>query len=142
MTEEFITWGSRAHSLLESIVCGEIPQGYERFDYGEVTTAFQGGQIRCVLTDLRVSEASASAQRSKALVELEEMALAELERKAAQLLNLAQEAEKSVAKTQQEEKDNTTNHENAMKEVEKAKRMQEEFITKFRNFIGPGNVHA
>ena len=137
--EEFIPWGSRAHSVLESIVSGEIPAGYERFDYGEYQI-MQGGQIRCSLSDLRTAETTAARQRAESARELEETNLADLESKAAKLTQMAFEAEKASAKAEEEEKANAAALEAVIKELEKFKRVQEEFTTKFKNYIGPGKV--
>lgn len=136
-SHEFILWGSRAHMILESIVCGEIPPGFERMDFGEAGI-LQGGQIRCVITDLRTSDELASVQRASAVRELEELAIADLEKKAEGLHGVATEAEKSWSKAQDEEKEAHKTMENATRDVEKVRRMQEEFNNKFRNYIGPG----
>lgn len=134
---EFIPYGTRANSVLMSIVCGELPSGYERFDFGEAQT-LQGGQLRCVLTDLRASEGSASEQRATAMLAQEEAAIQDLEGKAKILVSTANEAEQALAKVQDEEKASLSAAENAKADVEKAKRMLDEFMSKFRNYFGQG----
>jgi hypothetical protein len=134
--EHFIPFGLKAQTILESIVCGEIPDGYDRFDFGEAL-ALQGGQIRCVVADLRTSEQTASSHRAIAVEEQEESNMAELEKKVAELNNMAVEAETAMSRTETEKKESTEAVEGAVKELEKAKRMLDEFKTKFRNFLSP-----
>jgi vacuolar-type H+-ATPase subunit H len=134
--EEFLVWGTRARSVLESITSGEIPFGYDRtlIDSSDPL----GGQIRCVVTDLRTSEETASAQRAHATREFDASQIAELETKCKELLSKVNEAEAAVSKLQEKEREGTAAVENACSDVAKAKRMQDEFMTKFRNYIGPG----
>jgi hypothetical protein len=138
INQEFITWGAKSHSLLESIVCGEIPRGYEWWFDGDVQTQLQGGQIRCMVVDLRTSEQSASSTRELCLRDQEELNVVELEQKATNLGLIAAEAEKAASKAYDEEKVALNNHENAVKALQKCKSTQQQFTTKFRNFFGPG----
>ena len=139
--QEFIAWGTRAHSVLESIVCGEIPQNYERFNFGDALS-LQGSQIRCSLTDLRTSDSSASAQRAASLREMEEAVLAELEKKATALHTMAVEAEAAAKRAAEEDNNATTAYEKTALDLEKAKRMHADFMNKFRNYIGPGKFFS
>jgi hypothetical protein len=134
--EEFLVWGTRARSVLESITSGEIPIGYDRtlMDSSDPL----GGQVRCVVTDLRTSEETASAQRAHATREFDASQIAELETKCKEFLSKVNEAEAAVSKLQEKEREGTAAVENASSDVAKAKRMQDEFMTKFRNYIGPG----
>ena len=69
----FFPWGVKARKILESIVCGEIPFACDdssKFNFIE-TVAQNGGHIRCVMTDLRTSDATASAQRAEAIMKKE-----------------------------------------------------------------------
>jgi hypothetical protein len=132
--QHFIPFGLKAHSILESIVCGEIPDGYDRFDFGD-SLALQGGQIRCVVADLRTSEDTASSHRALAMQEQEESNMAELEKKVADLNTMATEAETAMTRTETEKQECIVAVDAAVKELEKAKRMLEEFKTKFRNFL-------
>jgi len=136
-TEDFIPWGCRAHTVLESLVAGEIPHGYEKFNFGEASS-LQSGQVRCVLTDLRCSEESASSQRAASIRLLEQSAILDLEKKVKNLHSVFTEAEKAVAKAQEEEKIAAKTLENEQRSLAKAQHMQKEFTNKFRNYIGPG----
>lgn len=137
--EEFLVWGTRARSVLESITSGEIPSGYDRtlMDSNDLL----GGQVRCVVTDLRTSEETASAQRAHATREFDSSQIAELEAKCKELLSKVNEAEAAVSKLQEKEREGAAAVENACSDVAKAKRMQDEFMTKFRNYIGPGTLN-
>ena len=117
--------GVEAYSLLQSIICGEIPRGY-RFsgtDFGEALT-MQGGHVRCVVTDLRTNENTASALRAVSFKEQEESSLKELETKIAGLSQLAKEAEATLTRTEGEEKDCKKNVDGATNDLEKAKKIQ------------------
>lgn len=140
--DELLPWGTNAYSVLESIICGEVPHYLDTFDFGETATA-QGGQLRCILTDLRTSDETASSQRSLAFREQEDANLANLEKQVTELLEKTSEAEKAVTRCSEEEKQCHTSLQTACKELEKAKRTQDDFRSKFRNFLGPdGNPIA
>ncbi len=139
--EEFIPWGTQAFEFLESIVCGEIPTIFERTRSFRDTEAAQGGQVRCILSDLRVSEEVASFQRAVAAREREESGIEELEKKYNELNKLAAEVERQASLAENEEKECRTVAESTAKEVAKARRCQDEFRTKFRNYLGPGKQH-
>ena len=132
--QHFIPFGVKAHAVLEAIVAGEIPNGYDRFDYGE-SLALQGGQIRCVVQDLRTSGDTASLTRAAAAKELEDSYITDLETKVTELNVLAAEAEKAMNDAEAEKKEREGLLEAAAEDAEKAKRMLEEFKTKFRNFL-------
>jgi hypothetical protein len=143
--EEFLVWGTRARSVLESITCGEIPSGYDRIllDASDAypnssSLSSQGGQVRCVVTDLRTSEETASEQRATAARDFDATQIPDLESKCKELLTRVNEAEVAVAKLQEKEKEGAAAVENASADVAKAKRMQDEFLAKFRNYIGAG----
>jgi hypothetical protein len=143
--EEFLVWGTRARSVLESITCGEIPVGYDRVllegsdaNLNWSSLSSQGGQVRCVVTDLRTSEETASAHRAAATQEFDATQIADLESKCKDLLARVNEAELAVSKLQEKEKEGTAAVERASVDVAKAKRMQDEFLAKFRNYIGAG----
>jgi hypothetical protein len=139
--EEFIPWGTQAFDFLESVVCGEIPTIFERTRSFRDTEAAQGGQVRCILSDLRVSEEVASFQRAVAAREREESGIEELEKKYNELNKLASEVERQASLAENEEKECRTVAESTAKEVAKARRCQDEFRTKFRNYLGPGKQH-
>ena len=78
-TSDFIPWGVRARKILHSIVCGEVPAGYDVGGSGSggisgsggssAHGTLQGGQIKCMVTDMRTSDKTASAQRAIAACE-------------------------------------------------------------------------
>jgi hypothetical protein len=136
---EFIPWGLKARDVLHTIVCGEIPLGYgpDRFDFGDVLSA-QGGCIRCVVTDLRTGETTASKQRAECTKEQEEEGLQDLERKVTQLTHLMSDADKNVQRAEMKEKECMVVLEKILKEVDKARKLLQDFRTKFGRFFGPG----
>ena len=135
---EFIPWGFKARNVLYSIICGEIPLGFgvDRFDFGDVI-ATQGGHIRCVITDLRTGESTASNQRAEAVIAQGEQSVKEFERKALKLTESLAESEKSVTIAETKEKEATTKSELALFDVQKAKKMLFDFRTKYGKFFGP-----
>jgi hypothetical protein len=139
---EFIAWGAKSHEMLEAVVCGEIPTGVERFlerhpNASDILAA-QGGQVRCVLTDLRTGDRTASVQRAACVKELEEETLKSLEVKADESNRMFMDAEKAAKEATAKEKEQENYVAAAAKELEKAKRIQEEFRNKFKHFLGPG----
>jgi hypothetical protein len=136
---EFIPWGLKARELLHEIVCGEIPVGYgpDRFDLGD-TLALNSGFIRCVVTDLRTGETTASQQRAECAKAQEEEALQVLESKVAQLTNIMTEADRNLQKVEAQEKEATVTLEKTLKDVEKAKKMLHEFLAKYGRYFEPG----
>jgi hypothetical protein len=137
--KEFIPWGVAARDVLESIICGEIPRGYgrDRFDFGE-TTAPYGGHVRCVMTDLRTSDETASMQRAEAAHEQEEAGLQDLETKTAEVATQITASENALAQAEKEEKDCSVKVDEAVKDSEKSKRNMANFRTKFSRYLGPG----
>jgi hypothetical protein len=135
----FIPWGIKARDMLESLICGEIPHGYgsDRFDFGE-TIQLYGGHIRCVMTDLRTSDETASNQRAAAVQEFETVSMATLEKKKAEMVALTSNAEKSFARAEKEEKEIGLKIGEAEKDVEKMKRNLHNFQTKFAKYLGAG----
>lgn len=129
----------KARDVLHTIVCGEIPLGFgpDRFDLGDVLVG-QGGCIRCVVTDLRTGETTASRQRAQCTKEQEEEGLQELEKKVNQLTTLMSEADKNVQRAELQEKESMTTLEKTLKEVDKAKKLLHDFKTKFGRFFGTG----
>mmetsp|Transcript_30119 Transcript_30119/g.45918 ORF Transcript_30119/g.45918 Transcript_30119/m.45918 type:complete len:1314 (+) Transcript_30119:68-4009(+) len=134
----FIPCGLEAREVLDSIVCGEIPLQYgpDRFDFGEVLTS-QGGCIKCVVTDLRTGESTASIQRAECVKEQEEEGLQELEKKVKQLTSLMAEADKNLQRAELREKECMAKLESSLKEVEKAKNSFQEFRAKYGGYFGP-----
>lgn len=137
--DEFIPWGLKARAILQSVICGEIPIGYgaDRFNLGDIV-ATQGGHIRCVVTDLRTSEETASNQRATAIREQEEASLADLERKSSKLSTLSMESEKNAVRADSDVKECMSAVEAAGKDVEKARKTLQDLQTKCRDYISPG----
>jgi hypothetical protein len=140
---EFIPWGIKARDMLESIICGEIPHGYgsDRFAFGE-TIQLYGGHIRCVMTDLRTSDETASKQRAAAVQEFETVSMATLEKKKTEMIALASNAEKSFARAEKEEKEIGLKIGEAEKDLEKMKRNLQNFQTKFAKYLGAGTFSS
>jgi len=65
---KFIPWGVKARSLLHSIVCGQVPDGFG-WDDIPYAGSLQAGQVKCMVTDMRTSEGTATAQRAMAMKE-------------------------------------------------------------------------
>ncbi len=135
----FFPWGIEARDFLESIVCGEIPSMLESkdFDFGD-TVAMNGGHIRCVLTDLRTSDETASAQRVESIKEQAELEVATLEKKATDLQTEYNNAENMQARFEKEEKDLVPKAKEALQDYENKKLSWQTFRTKFAKFLGPG----
>lgn len=140
---EFLAWGVKACSFLESIICGEIPPGFDRlFDrLNKDTVKIHGGQIRCVMLDLRTSESTASSDRAAALHEYKEMVIADLEKRVADMNRMSGEAEKVAVTAETKLKEQGKIVESAQREVERALLIQEEFTNKFRSYLGPGELY-
>lgn len=139
----FIPWGLEAREVLDNIVCGEIPLPYgpDRFDFGDVLSS-QGGCIKCVVTDLRTGENTASSQRASCAKEQEEEGLQELEKKVKQLTSLMAEADKNHQRAELREKECMAKLENALKDVQKAKSSFQEFRAKYGGYFGPGKIES
>jgi hypothetical protein len=139
--DEFIPWGLKARTIIQSIICGEIPIGYgaDRFNLGDAVAA-QGGHIRCVVTDLRTSEDTASKQRATAIREQEEASLSDLEAKSAKLSTLSMDSEKNSMRADADVKECMNSVETAGKDVEKSRKALQDFQTKCRDYISPGRL--
>lgn len=136
---EFLEWGSRAYNFLESIVTGEIPlmNGGRPLEFADYSfMAETSGQVFCSISDLRTSEDTARWQRSKALKEQENKVLVELELKACEYLNQSQDCKRIFAKEEKEEKTQSAKVEAAGKDLEKAKRLKEDFLRKYCRYFG------
>lgn len=139
---EFVPWGTKAHDIVNAIICGEIPPGYERLlekhPQAAELSQTQGGQVRCIATDLRTSVETASQQRSSAIKEQDESFLKNLEIKVTKLIQQVVEAENAIKTVSAYEKEQTSKVYAAAEEVKTAMRIQEEFKTKFHQFLGTG----
>jgi hypothetical protein len=134
---EFLPWGPKAYSFLESVVCGEMPPAYSSFATPE-SIEQQGGQIRCILMDLRTSEETASVARAEAARQYEESILTDLEKKVHQLNEVVLQADEKTNRSLEKEKQETAVVEQAMNELEKTNQVFEKFKEKFRNFLDAG----
>ena len=94
--QQLMPWGAKSYAILESVICGDVPAGFERYDYGEALV-HQGGQMRCSVIDLRTSDQTASTHRASAGQEFEETKLLEMEKKVTELAKAASDAEKATA---------------------------------------------
>ena len=140
---EFIPWGVKAYQILEAVVCGEIPIGFfdrilEKHPNAADLMAVQAGQVRCVISDLRTSEGTASLQRSMAVVEYQEEELKALDQSVSETHKFSTDAEAAYTRAVQEEKDHTLALSKAEESVKKVTKTQEDFKQKFKNFIGQG----
>ena len=136
---QFVPWSVKARELLESIICGEIPQvlGSDYFDFGE-TAMVHGGHIRCVMTDLRTSDETASVQRAAAVQEKEQRDIQDLLRNEAEMKAAALQSENLLISGQKQIQDATRNLELAARDVENKKKNLQAFRTKFSRYLNPG----
>ena len=135
---EFLPWGAKAREVLHAIICGEVPMdyGFDRFDFGDVI-ATQGGYIRCVITDLRTGDSTASNLRAVSMVAQEDEIIRDLEKKAQVLAESIVVSEKNMKEAENADKEAAIHAEQASKDVEKAKTLLLEFRSKFGKFFGP-----
>jgi hypothetical protein len=140
---EFIPWGVMAYQILDAVVSGEIPPGtceriLEKHPNAIELMAAQAGQVRCVVSDLRTSEETASLQRHAAVSEHQEKELKALEKNVGDTHKFSSESELAYTSALQEEKDHLSVVAKAEETVQKAAQIQEEFKLKFKSFLGPG----
>ena len=135
----FFPWGVKARKILESIVCGEIPHACDslKFNFSE-TVAQNGGHIRCVMTDLRTSDATASAQRAEAIMKKELDELKKQEEREAAIKNNMAETEKNMEIIKKQIHDLGVKLKETVKDYEKTKQHLQGFRTKYSNFFGSG----
>jgi hypothetical protein len=140
---QFVPWGPKAFQILETVVAGEIPPGIceaiiEKHANAAELMSVQSGQVRCIVSDMRTSEDTASSHRVLSLAEQEQGHLKELEQKVAEMQKGVADAESVCARAVQEEKDLSAAAADANEKMSKATRIQEEFKQKFKSFLGPG----
>ena len=71
---EFMPWSSTSRNYLYDIICGVIPRVTGLLDIGSFkNSGLQGGQLKCLVTDLRVSDEFAIKQRSTAFRQIKEL---------------------------------------------------------------------
>ena len=138
--KQFSPWGVKARKILESIVCGEIPFACDdssKFNFSE-TVAQNGGHIRCVMTDLRTSDATASAQRAEAIMKKELDEVKKLEEKDATIRKNMTEMGKNMEIIRKQQRDLGLKLKETLKDYEKTKQHLQAFRSKYANFFGPG----
>ncbi len=140
----FFPWGIRARKILESIVCGEIPSACEdssKFDFGEAVSQ-NGGHVRCLLTDLRTSDATASAQRAEAIMKKELDDVKRMEEKGTALRKNIADQQKNIGIIRKQQHDLTLKYKETVKEYEKTKQTFKEFRTKYGRYFGSGKFYC
>ncbi len=139
----FFPWGVKARKILESIVCGEIPfacNDSSKFNFSD-TVAQNGGHIRCIMTDLRTSDATASAQRAEAIMKKELEDVKKLEEKEGVIKKNMGEMEKNIEIIRKSQQELNLKLKQTVKEYEKTKQHLQAFRTKYSNFFGPGTFN-
>jgi hypothetical protein len=135
----FIPWGVQAREVLDSIVCGEIPSagGCDKFDFGS-SVASNGGHLRCVMTDLRTSDETASIQRAEAVLQREQKEILKKETKISDVQSSIASTEKSVDQISKTHKELENKLNENAKDAEKTKNHYQAFRSKFASYFGPG----
>ena len=71
---EFMPWSSTSRNFLYDIICGVIPLQADLLEVGSFNNSgLQGGQLKCLITDLRVSDETAIKQRAIAFRQIKEL---------------------------------------------------------------------
>jgi hypothetical protein len=140
---EFIPWGVMAYQILDAIVSGEIPPGtceriLEKHPNASDLMNVQAGQVRCVVSDSRTSEETASSQRFAAVSEHQEKELKALEQNVGETHKSSTDAELAHNHALQEEKDQASVVAKTEETVKEALQIQDKFKQKFKSFLGPG----
>ncbi|KAG7367270.1 hypothetical protein IV203_029941 [Nitzschia inconspicua] len=136
--QHFIPWGVKARVVLESIICGEIPEecGLEGFDFGDSVSA-NAGHLRCVMTDLRTSNESAASQRVEAILHQELNEASKIENRMRELQTNILGTEKGIEQITKTMKELEIKLAENVKEVEKTKSHYQAFRNKFARYFGP-----
>jgi len=115
---DFIPWGVNARKFLHSIVCGEIPLHHSLNTIDTIgQDRLPGGQIKCMVTDMRVDGETAIIDRAKAFKETKN----KIPKKIA-LENKLSEMKKRVAFEVEKEKRYDRSIKHMREQLEKAKR--------------------
>lgn len=135
----FFPWGVKARKILESIVCGEIPDACDslKLNFSE-TVAQNGGHLRCVMTDLRTSDGTASAQRAEAIMKKELGELKKMEERETGIKKNMVEMEKNMDIIKKQQHDLGLKLKETLKDYDKTKQHLQAFRTKYSSFFGPG----
>ncbi|MGK3738809.1 MAG: hypothetical protein ACI90V_005656 [Bacillariaceae sp.] len=135
----FFPWGVTARKILESIVCGEIPHACDSLKLNFADTVAQnGGHVRCVMTDLRTSYATASSQRAEAIIEKEMKEIKKMEDKDSIIRSSIADTEKEINIIKKSQHELGLKLKDTLKELEKTKLGLEAFRTKYASYFGPG----
>lgn len=135
----FFPWGVNARKILESIVCGEIPHACDSLQLNFADTAAQnGGHVRCVMTDLRTSDATASAQRAEAIIEKELREIKMMEEKDLIIRSNLMDAAKEIDIIKKSQHELGLKLKDTLKELEKTKLSLQSFRTKYSRYFGTG----
>jgi hypothetical protein len=142
---EFIPWGVKARDILYSAVCGEVPLGYEcdRLDSGGHVT-LQGGQIKCMISDLRTSDETAASQRVMSKKELDKNVVSSeivnLEKKMSELKQGKAEADHRCGRAITSEQECSDALAKAVRAYEKAGQDQLAFKRKAHRYFQAGKA--
>jgi hypothetical protein len=98
----------------------------------------QGGQVRCVVFDLRTSETTASVQRAQAVKEHEEASIRDYESKQSELNKLVNKADAEVKRLEHLKKEQSELVMVAEERCKDAKRMHDEFREKYSKYFAAG----
>lgn len=145
-SQDFIPWGVKASSILEAIIFGEIPIEAKRvLDAHPNAAEFtmnQGGQVRCVIFDLRTSEETASAQRAESLKEHEETSIREFETKVSELNKLVSKADTEVKRLEHIKKEHADAVADAEQRCKDEQRRNDEFRKKYGKYFNAGTFDS
>ncbi len=134
----FIPW-SQAKPFLYSIYCGELPS-CKYFDKIDINAGvFEGGLVKCLVTDMRTSESTAQRERGEALVKTVSVTssrmLEEFEMDYARALSIFQDAEKEYNAAIIAEESFLKSHKDAIQQHEKAKATLEKFKAEAQRYF-------
>jgi len=134
----FIPWNG-AKPLLYSIYCGEIPTGkyFDKIDSN--AGLFDGGLVKCLVTDMRTSESTAKRERVEAFVTTKNIMSSrtseEIERDYARSLSIFQDAEKEYNAAIIAEESVLKSHKEAIQQHDKAKATLEKFKAEAQRYF-------
>mmetsp|Transcript_17416 Transcript_17416/g.24593 ORF Transcript_17416/g.24593 Transcript_17416/m.24593 type:complete len:684 (-) Transcript_17416:3-2054(-) len=132
----FIPWGLKARKFLYDIMCGEIPSSI-LLEYDLGAASLHGGQIKCVISDMRTSDELAKMQRKLTSIEITQSKrqmklkkLRKMESTVHQVMVRLLRRERELAKKLKEEKENLTRENILLSQIQF--RLQE--------YFGNGNI--
>ena len=110
---KIIPWGVKARAFLHSVVCGQVPDGFG-WDKIPYSGSLQAGLIKCMVTDMRTSEATATAQRA---MTMKEQSIARTKSELTGLKVRAQEAKREAADAENQSKAASTERDALVEEL-------------------------